>query len=92
MADPIDDNMDKQMLSTISDIRASDLARTKSMVEKTWLDRLFRHFPKVAKHVTDIQVDWPNRLPNTVIITLDNERRCLYTSDPNYDHGTLERI
>lgn len=59
--DPITDNVDHQMLSTISDIRASD-------------------------------VDWPGRLPNTAIITLNDKRRYLYTSDPNYDHGTLERI
>lgn len=90
--DPITDNVDHQMLSTISDIRASDRARTTSMAEEAWPKRLARHFPEMASRVTDIQVDWPGRLPNTAIITLNNKRRYLYTSDPNYDHGTLERI
>lgn len=86
------DDIAHQILSTSDDIRASGLAKTTSMVERTWLDRLYRHFPKIAKHMTDIQVDWPNRLPNTVIIMLDNKRRYLYTCDPNYDLGTLEQI
>lgn len=92
MAYQISEDIDYRPFSTGPDIRASDRARTNLMVEKVWLDRLFRHFPEVAKHVMDIQIDWPNRLPNTVIVTLDNKRQYLYTSDPKYDHGTLERI
>lgn len=90
--DPIDDNVDHQMLSTITDIQASDQIRTENSIRMSWLKRLFRHFPEMANHVMDIQVDWPGRLPNTAIITLHDKRRYLYTSDPNYDHGTLERI
>lgn len=88
----ISEDIDYRSFSTGTDIRASDRARTNSMVEEVWLDRLFRHFPEVAKHVTDIQVDWPNQLPNTVIVMLDNKCRYLYTSDPGYDYGILERI
>lgn len=88
MAYQISEDIDYRSFSTGTDIRA----RTNSMVEKAWLDRLFRHFPEVAKHMIDIRIDWPNRLPNTVIVTLDNKRRYLYTSDPKYDNGTLERI
>lgn len=90
--DTIDDNVDHQMLSTITDIQASDRIKTESIIRMSWLKRLFRHFPEMAKHVMNIQVDWPGRLPNTAIITLNDKRRYLYTSDPNYDHGTLERI
>lgn len=90
--DPIDDNVDHQMLSTITDIQASDQIRTENNIRMSWLKRLFRHFSEMANHVMDIQVDWPGRLPNTAIITLNDKRRYLYTSDPNYDHGTLERI
>lgn len=88
----IADDIAHQILSTSDDIRASGLARTTSMGEMRWLDRLYRHFPKIAKHVMDIQIDWPNRLPNTAIITLVDKRRYLYTCDPNYDLGTLEQI
>lgn len=90
--DPIDDNVEHQMLSTITDIQASDQIRTENIIRMSWLKRLFQHFPEMAKHVIDIQVDWLDRLPNTAIITLNDKRRYLYTSDPNYDHGTLERI
>lgn len=90
--DPIDDDVDHQMLSTITDIQASDQIRTENNIRMSWLKRLFRHFHEMAKHVMDIQVDRPGRLPNTAIITLNDKRRYLYTSDPNYDHGTLERI
>lgn len=90
--DPIDDNVDHQMLSTITDIQASDQIRTENIIRMSWLKRLFRHFPEMANHAMDIQVDWPGRLPNTAIITLNDKRRYLYTSDPNYDHATLERI
>ncbi len=86
------DDISRQILSTTDDVRASHQARAKSMAEKIWLDRLYRHFPEIARYVTDIQVDWPNRLPNTVIITLYNKQRYFYTSDPDYDHGALERI
>lgn len=90
--DSIDDNVDHQMLSTITDIQASDQIRTENSIRMSWLKRLFRHFLEMANHVMDIQVDWPGRLPNTAIITLNDKRRYLYTSDPNYDHGSLERI
>ena len=80
------------MVDLIVDIRASDRARIESLIEKVWLDRLFRHFPEVANRVVHIQVDWPGRSPNTAIVTLDNKQRYLYTSDPSYDHGSLERI
>lgn len=88
----IDDDMDRQMLSTIADIQASQQAKTESMLQASWRKRLSRHFPEMATHIVDIQVDWPGRLPNTVIVTLDSKQRYLYTSDPNYDHGSLERI
>lgn len=92
MADPIDDDMTHQMLSTISDIRASDQAKNESTMERSWLNRLFRHFPKVANSTIRIQMDWPGRAPNTVIVPLDNKQRYRYTSDPGYDHGLLERV
>lgn len=92
MVDPIADDIDHQTLLTVADIRASDRARTKSIAEKAWLDRLFRHFPEVANRTVYIQVDWPDRSPNTAIIMLDDGERYLYTSDPSYDHGSLERI
>lgn len=90
--DPITDNVNHQMLSTISDIQASYRARRKSMAEQVWLNRLFRHFPEMANHVMDIQIDWPGRLPNTAVITTRGGRKYLYTSDPNYDFGTIEEI
>lgn len=84
--------MDNQTLLTISDIQASDSIRTESMIERSWQYRLFRHFPELANRVKSIQVDWPGRLPNTVIVTLNDKQRYCYTSDPGYDHGLLERI
>lgn len=92
MAYQLTDDIAHQILSTSDDILTSGRARTELTVEKVWLKRLFRHFPEVAKHVTDIQVDWPNRLSNTVIIVLDDKRRYLFTCDPNYELGTLEQI
>ncbi len=44
MAYPITDGIDKtdhQMLLTVDDIRESDRARTISMIDKSWLHRLF---------------------------------------------------
>lgn len=92
MVNPIDDDMDNQMLLTISDIQASDQIRTESTIERSWQHRLFRHFPELVNRVKNIQVDWPGRLPNTVIVILNNKQRYRYTSDPGYDHGLLERI
>lgn len=47
MVHPITDGIDKtdhQMLLTVDNIRESDRARMISMVNKSWLHRLFRHF------------------------------------------------
>lgn len=95
MVDPLTGGInetDHQMLSTIGDIRAADRARMVSMINRSWLNRLFRHFPKIANQTIDINIDWPGRLPNTALITLRNRRRYLYTSDPAYDYGTIEEV
>lgn len=95
MAYPIIDSIDKtdhQMLLTVDDIRESDRARTIFMANRSWLHRLFRHFPEIANLTIDITIDWPGRLPNTVVITTRNGRKYLYTSDPSYDFGTIEEI
>lgn len=95
MAYPIIDSIDKtdhQMLLTVDDIRESDRARTISMANRSWLHRLFRYFPEIANLTIDITIDWPGRLPNTVVITTRNGRKYLYTSDPGYDFGTIEEI
>lgn len=92
MVDPMDDDMSHQMLSTISDIRASDQAKAKSTMEILWLNRLFRYFPEMANRTIHLLMDWPGRSPNAVIITTDNKQRYRFSSDPGYDHGTLERI
>ena len=66
MAYPITDDIDKtdrQMLLTVNDIRESDRARTISMINQSWLHRLFRHFPEIANLTIDITIDWPGRLP-----------------------------
>lgn len=86
------DNTDHQMLLTVDDIRESDRARTISMIDKSWLHRLFRHFPEIANLAIDIVIDWPGRLPNTAVITTRDGRKYLYTSDPSYDFGTIEEI
>lgn len=86
------DNTDHQMLMTVDDIRESDRARTTSMINQSWLHRLFRHFPEIAKLTIDITIDWPGRLPNTAVITTRDGRKYLYTSDPNHDFGTIEEI
>lgn len=95
MTHPITDSIDKndcQMLLTVDDIRESDRARTTSMINKSWLHRLFRHFPEIANLTIDITIDWPGRLPNTAVITTGDGRKYLYTSDPSYDFGTIEEI
>jgi hypothetical protein len=95
MVYPITDGIDKtdhQTLLTINDIRESDRARTISMINQSWLHRLFRHFPEIANLTINITIDRPGRLPNTVVITTRNRRKYLYTSDPNYDFGTIEEI
>lgn len=95
MAHPITDGIDKtdcQMLLTIDDIRESDRARTISMNNKSWLHRLFQHFPEIANLTIDITIDWPGRLPNTAVITTRDGRKYLYTSDPSYDFGTIEEV
>lgn len=95
MVHPITDGIDKtdhQMLLTVDDIRESDLARTISMINKSWLHRLFGHFPEIANLTIDITIDWPGRLPNTAVITTRDGRKYLYTSDPSYDFGTIEEI
>ena len=95
MAYPITDGIDKtdhQMLLTVNDIRESDRARTISMINHSWLHRLFRHFPEIANLTIDITIDWPGRLPNTAVITTRGGRKYLYTSDPNHDFGTIEEI
>lgn len=95
MVHPITDGIDKtdcQTLLTVDDIRESDRARTISMVNKSWLHRLFRRFPEIANLTIDITIDWPGRLPNTAVITTRDGRKYLYTSDPNCDFGTIEEI
>ena len=95
MVHPITDGIDKtdhQMLLNIDDIRKSDRARTISTINQSWLRRLFRHFPEIANLTIDITIDWPGRLPNTAVITTSDGRKYLYTSDPNYDFGTIEEI
>lgn len=95
MAYPIIDSIDKtdhQMLLTVDDIRESDRARMIPMANRSWLHRLFRHFPEIANLTIDITIDWPGRLPNTVVIATRNGRKYLYTSDPSYDFGTIEEI
>lgn len=95
MVHPIIDGIDKndcQMLLTVDDIRESDRARTIPMVNKSWLHRLFRHFPEIANLTIDITIDRPGRLPNTAVITTRDGRKYLYTSDPNCDFGTIEEI
>lgn len=95
MAYPIIDGIDKtdyQMLLTVDDIRESDRARTISLINRSWLHRLFRHFPEIANLTIDITIDWPGRLPNTAVITTRDGRKYLYTSDPNNDFGTIEEI
>lgn len=86
------DNADHQMLLTVADIRESDRARTTSMINQSWLHRLFRHFPEIANLTIDITIDWPGRLPNTAVITTRDGRKYLYTSDLNHDFGTIEEI
>lgn len=86
------DNADHQMLLTVDDIRESDRARTTSMINQSWLHRLFQHFPEIANLTIDITIDWPGRLPNTAVITTRDGRKYLYTSDPNHDFGTIEEI
>lgn len=97
MVHPITDGIDKtyhQMPLTVDDIRESDRARMTSMINKSWLHRLFRHFPEIANLTIDITItiNWPGRLPNTAVITTRDGRKYLYTSDPNYDFGTIEEI
>lgn len=95
MVDPLTDGIneiDHQMLLTIKDIQASDRARTDAMINRSWSKRLFRHFPEIANRTTRIDVDWPGRLPNTVMVTLRNGRQYLYTSDPAYDTGMIEEV
>lgn len=95
MIDPITDgiyNTDYQMLLTVDDIRESDRARTISMIDKSWLHRLFRHFPEIANLTINITIDWPGQLPNTAVITTRDGRKYLYASDPNYDFGTIKEI
>lgn len=95
MVHPITNSIDKtdyQMLRTVNDIRESDRARTISMAHQSYLHRLFRHFPEIANLTIDIAIDWPGRLPNTAVITTRDGRKYLYTSDPNYDFGTIEEI
>lgn len=95
MAYPITDGIDNayhQMLLTVDDIRESDRARTTSMINQSWLHRLFRHFPEIANLTIDITIDWPGRLPNTAVITTRDGRKYLYTSDPNHDFSTIEEI
>lgn len=95
MIDPITDgidNIDHQMLLTVDDIRKSDRARTTSIINQSWLHRLFRHFPEIANLTINITIDWPGRLPNTAVITTRDGRKYLYTSDPNHDFGTIEEI
>lgn len=95
MAYPITDgidNTDHQMLLTVDDIRESDRARMISMLNKSWLHRLFRHFPEIANLTIDTTIDWPGRLPNTAVITTRDGRKYLYTSDPNHDFGMIEEI
>lgn len=95
MAYPIIDGIDKtdhQMLLTVDDIRESDRARTISLINRSWLHRLFRHFPEIANLTINITIDWPGRLPNMAVITTRDGRKYLYTSDPNYDFGTIEEI
>lgn len=78
MVDPITDGIDKtdhQTLLTVDDIRKSDRARTISMINQSWLRRLFRHFPEIANLAIDIVIDWPGRLPNTAVITTGDGRK-----------------
>lgn len=95
MVYPITDGIDEtdhQMLLTVNNIRESDQARTISMINQSWLHRLFRHFPEIANLTIDITINWPGRLPNTVVIITRDGRKYLYTSDPNYDFGTIEEM
>ena len=95
MVYPITDGIDNavhQMLLTVDDIRESDRARTTSMINQSWLHRLFRHFPEIANLTIDITIDWPGQLPNTAVITTRDGRKYLYTSDPNHDFGTIEEM
>lgn len=95
MVYPITDGIDEtdhQMLLTVNNIRESDQARTISMINQSWLHRLFRHFPEIANLTIDITINWPGQLPNTVVIITRDGRKYLYTSDPNYDFGTIEEM
>lgn len=95
MVDAITDGIDKtdhQMLLTVDDIRESDRARTISMINRSWLHRLFRHFPEIANLTIDIVIDWPGQLPNTAVVATRDGRKYLYMSDPSYDFGTIEEI
>lgn len=95
MVYPITDGIDEtdhQMLLTVNNIRESDQARTISMINQSWLHRLFRHFPEIANLTIDITINWPGQLPNTVVIITRDGRKYLYTSDPNYDFGTIKEM